>query len=345
MRLLDAKAIPDLSIRSRLSKWARKSRQPARRPCQIGPGLHHPGARRPAQAAAAHGQGPKCSSIWPRRNDNAFDPVDTLVLPPETTLLRTAREPSSQDFRRAVEAAGQADKVVAITYDAVRNPAQQGLVRALLAVKPQGLIHVAMGGPYDLSLFPDAPASIATYGDVPVSVQALASAMSGTIAFRGRLPGPPAMILSATRRADIPAHYAQWFMNRIDAGWCAVPNPFNSRQVDPGEPQTRGRERDRVLDPRPEASDATPRCPGFARVPLRLSIHPDRVSREHASGHAPSGGSFGSVQETRGQTGPGARALAIRPPSCSPAYRILTFISAPSSSFPESLKDAPGGRP
>jgi hypothetical protein len=39
------------------------------------------------------------------------------------------------------------------------------------------------------------------------------------------------MIISATRRADIPAHYAQWFLNRIDAGWCAVPNPFNSRQV------------------------------------------------------------------------------------------------------------------
>ncbi|MBI4806595.1 MAG: DUF1848 domain-containing protein [Desulfovibrio sp.] len=39
------------------------------------------------------------------------------------------------------------------------------------------------------------------------------------------------MIISATRRADLPAHYAQWFLNRIDAGWCAVPNPFNSRQV------------------------------------------------------------------------------------------------------------------
>jgi len=39
------------------------------------------------------------------------------------------------------------------------------------------------------------------------------------------------LIVSATRRADIPAHYAEWFMNRIRAGWCAVPSPFNSRQV------------------------------------------------------------------------------------------------------------------
>ncbi|MFP5222162.1 MAG: DUF1848 domain-containing protein [Acidobacteriota bacterium] len=39
------------------------------------------------------------------------------------------------------------------------------------------------------------------------------------------------MIISASRRADIPAHYAQWFVNRAAAGWCAVPNPFNARQV------------------------------------------------------------------------------------------------------------------
>lgn len=39
------------------------------------------------------------------------------------------------------------------------------------------------------------------------------------------------MIVSATRRADIPAFFAPWFMNRIQAGFAAVPNPFNSRQV------------------------------------------------------------------------------------------------------------------
>jgi len=39
------------------------------------------------------------------------------------------------------------------------------------------------------------------------------------------------MIISASRRTDIPAFYAPWFMNRIRSGWCAVPNPFNRRQV------------------------------------------------------------------------------------------------------------------
>lgn len=39
------------------------------------------------------------------------------------------------------------------------------------------------------------------------------------------------MIISASRRTDIPAHYAEWFMNRIRAGSVDVPNPFDPRQV------------------------------------------------------------------------------------------------------------------
>jgi len=39
------------------------------------------------------------------------------------------------------------------------------------------------------------------------------------------------LIISASRRTDIPAFYSQWFMNRICAGHCVVPNPFNPTQV------------------------------------------------------------------------------------------------------------------
>ncbi len=39
------------------------------------------------------------------------------------------------------------------------------------------------------------------------------------------------MIISASRRTDIPAFYAKWFINRIRAGFCTVPNPFNRAQV------------------------------------------------------------------------------------------------------------------
>jgi DNA repair photolyase len=39
------------------------------------------------------------------------------------------------------------------------------------------------------------------------------------------------MIISASRRTDIPAFYSEWFMNRIHAGYCLVANPFNPRQI------------------------------------------------------------------------------------------------------------------
>lgn len=39
------------------------------------------------------------------------------------------------------------------------------------------------------------------------------------------------MIISASRRTDIPAFYAEWFMNRVRAGFFYRVNPFNARQV------------------------------------------------------------------------------------------------------------------
>jgi len=39
------------------------------------------------------------------------------------------------------------------------------------------------------------------------------------------------MILSASRRTDLPAFYAEWFMNRVRAGFCQVPNPLRRSQV------------------------------------------------------------------------------------------------------------------
>ena len=39
------------------------------------------------------------------------------------------------------------------------------------------------------------------------------------------------MIISASRRTDIPAFYAEWFMNRIREGHLFVRNPFNAHQI------------------------------------------------------------------------------------------------------------------
>lgn len=39
------------------------------------------------------------------------------------------------------------------------------------------------------------------------------------------------MIISASRRTDIPAFYSDWFINRVKAGFVYVKNPMNPRQI------------------------------------------------------------------------------------------------------------------
>jgi hypothetical protein len=38
------------------------------------------------------------------------------------------------------------------------------------------------------------------------------------------------MIISASRRTDIPAYYSDWLMGRLEAGYCVVRNPFDARR-------------------------------------------------------------------------------------------------------------------
>ena len=39
------------------------------------------------------------------------------------------------------------------------------------------------------------------------------------------------MILSVSRRTDIPNYYADWFYNRLKEGFLYVRNPFNPHQI------------------------------------------------------------------------------------------------------------------
>ena len=39
------------------------------------------------------------------------------------------------------------------------------------------------------------------------------------------------MILSVSRRTDIPNYYSGWFLGRVKEGWLYVRNPFNTHQV------------------------------------------------------------------------------------------------------------------
>ena len=39
------------------------------------------------------------------------------------------------------------------------------------------------------------------------------------------------MILSVSRRTDIPNYYSEWFLNRIKEGYLYVRNPMNTHQI------------------------------------------------------------------------------------------------------------------
>lgn len=39
------------------------------------------------------------------------------------------------------------------------------------------------------------------------------------------------MIISVSRRTDIPALYSEWFHHRIEAGYCLTPHPFNRNKI------------------------------------------------------------------------------------------------------------------
>ena len=43
--------------------------------------------------------------------------------------------------------------------------------------------------------------------------------------------GGDTMIISASRRTDIPAFFSEWFMTRLREGYSTSVNPFNSKQV------------------------------------------------------------------------------------------------------------------
>ena len=39
------------------------------------------------------------------------------------------------------------------------------------------------------------------------------------------------MIVSASYKTDIPAFYGEWFLHRLNAGYCMMRNPYNGRPV------------------------------------------------------------------------------------------------------------------
>lgn len=107
--------------------------------------------------------------------------------------------PAEADIRRAQDAAQQADTVVVFTENAVDNPAQQALVRAL---PPAKTMVVALASPYDWTRFPDVAAYVITHSPLRPATAAACAVLFGAQPATGILPVTLASGLPAGTRAD-----------------------------------------------------------------------------------------------------------------------------------------------
>ena len=107
--------------------------------------------------------------------------------PPQRCLI--LRGPESVKQAEVESLLLKSDAVLVATRDAYRERWQAEVVcQALVSGRPA--VVVALGGPYDLLAFPEAPCYLAAYKDQPCLLRALGEVLFGLLAPSGRLPVP-----------------------------------------------------------------------------------------------------------------------------------------------------------
>jgi beta-N-acetylhexosaminidase len=136
-------------------------------------------------------------AVMPQPTD--LTPADTssTVAPGLARALRTrfasVREvlvgiaPSADEIAAVRAAAADVDGVVVGTIDAIRQPAQAELVRAVADVNPRPVV-VALRTPWDVALYPADVPALCTYSILPDPLEALAAVLAGAATAPGRLP-------------------------------------------------------------------------------------------------------------------------------------------------------------
>ncbi|MCX6089206.1 MAG: hypothetical protein NTX88_02305, partial [Candidatus Atribacteria bacterium] len=121
--------------------------------------------------------------IWPSDFQDRLTPL--LAACPFLQAHLLPLEATPEDVSRMVEACRQSDTVVIGSYDLIRYPAWQDLIRNLPG---KHVVLIAMRSPYDLLKAPQVSTYLATYGDRPVSIEALGKFLRGEILPNGHLP-------------------------------------------------------------------------------------------------------------------------------------------------------------
>lgn len=98
-----------------------------------------------------------------------------------------AADPKPDDLAAASTCAAEAAVVILATRDANLFPAQRRAIDILQAAN-RPTIFISLRAPYDLADFPWAAARIATYGDLPASLDVAAAICAGGHTPRGHLP-------------------------------------------------------------------------------------------------------------------------------------------------------------
>ncbi|MBI3980187.1 MAG: beta-N-acetylhexosaminidase [Chloroflexi bacterium] len=106
---------------------------------------------------------------------------------PRTTALAIGPEPTHDEIARALALARPRQAVLLVTRNAFLIESQARLATAIAGL---GLpvIHAAVHSPYDAAVVPGTSATILTYGDPPVSLQALVDVLAGRCMAQGAVP-------------------------------------------------------------------------------------------------------------------------------------------------------------
>ena len=159
--------------------------------------------------------GSRIAAIQPRPADQTPADTSSSVAPGLATALRSRFErvdefivdqaPSAQEIAAVRDAVRDHEVLVLGTTAAFIEPAQAALAAALLGLD-RPTVTVALRTPFDLAAYPAARCHVATYGILPLSLDALANALAGDATFPGRLPAAvPGLHRTGHGRAPLPA--------------------------------------------------------------------------------------------------------------------------------------------